>query len=427
MTIPGPQDISRHELENGIVLLVRENHSSPSVVVSGYLAVGSYDEPEEQAGLAAFTADGLTRGTIRRSFDQIYEEVESVGASIGFSASVHYTGFGAKSLAEDLPLVLDILADALRHPTFPPQEMEKLRGEILADIRERSHDTRHMASLAFGELAYPQGHPYRRSLIGYAETVSSITRQDLAAFYERGFGSRGMVMVIVGAVEAGRAVELVEGVLGDWEGSNLDRAPLPPVSRPEKTQADILLGYPGPPRSDPAFLDALVCNTVLGVFGMMGRLGARVREEQGLAYYSFSRISGGKGPGPWEVVAGVHPAYVDKAVESIRGEIRRICQEPVGQEELEDTQNYMVGSMPLQLETNEGVARAILNIEKHDLGLDYMERYSGLIRAVTPERVQAAARQWLDPDAYILAIAGPPTSNPQPPTSSIQPPTWSSE
>ncbi|HIQ00995.1 MAG TPA: insulinase family protein, partial [Anaerolineales bacterium] len=176
---------------------------------------------------------------------------------------------------------------------------------------------------------------------------------------------------------------------------------------PGKTQTDLVLGYPGPPRTDPAFLDAALCNTILGVFGMMGRLGDKVRDEQGLAYYSYSRIEGGPGPGPWMAIAGVNPANVEQAIESIRAEIRRICQEPVEPKELADSQAFLVGSLPLRLETNEGVARAILEMELYDLGLDYLQRYSDLIQEITPERVLAAAQTWLDPDAYTLAIAGP--------------------
>ena len=180
------------------------------------------------------------------------------------------------------------------------------------------------------------------------------------------------------------------------------------VAIPGKTQSDIMLGYPGPARSEPDFLDAVVCNTILGVFGLMGRLGDKVREEQGLAYYSFSRVDGGPGPGPWRVIAGVNPANVDQAVASIRAEIRRICEEPVDEEELKDNRAFITGSLPLRLETNEGVARTIINMERYGLGLDYLRRYTGLINEITAERVQAVAQRWLDSDAYALAVAGPP-------------------
>ncbi len=419
MSIPGPDNITRHELPNGIVVLVRENHNSPSVVTSGYLCVGAYDERAEQAGLSSFAASTLMRGTVNRTFEQIYEELESVGASAGVGGGTYTTGFGSKSLAEDLPLALDILADVLRHPTFPRDDVERLRGEILTDLEERAYDTRRMASLAFYELVYPKEHPYARSVVGYTETINALSRDDLAEFYANGYGPQGMTVVLVGAVDTADALTQVENAFGDWEGRTYERVPLPEVSRivetyeravsiPGKTQSDVILGYPGPSRTAPDFMDAAMCNTILGVFGLMGRLGEKVREEQGLAYYSFSRVDGGPGPGPWRVIAGVNPDNVEQAITSIRAEIRRICEERVEETELEDNKAFITGSLPLRLETNEGVAGTIINMERYGLGLDYVQRYASLINEITAERVQAVAQRWLDPDAYALAIAGPP-------------------
>jgi zinc protease len=418
VSIPGPETITRRELPNGVVVLARENHASPSVVVNGYLSVGAYDERPEQAGLAAFTAEALTRGTEGRSFEQIYETLESVGASAGVSGATHTTSFGTKSLAEDLPLALDVLGDVLRRATLPPAEIEKLRGEILTDLEERAHDTRSMADLTFDELAYPQAHPYSRSTDGYIETVSGIGRDDLATFYADGYGPQGMVVAVVGAVETAAALAQIEAAFGDWQAPTFERDPLPEAPRiaevreravtiPGKTQSDIVLGYPGPARASPDFLDAVVCNSILGVFGLMGRLGEKVREEQGLAYYSYSRVDGGSGPGPWHVAAGVNPANVEQAVASIRAEIRRMCEEPVDEKELAGNKAFITGSLPLRLETNEGVARHILEMERYGLGLDYLLRYEALINVITVEQVQAVAQRWLDPDAYALAIAGP--------------------
>ena len=112
---------------------------------------------------------------------------------------------------------------------------------------------------------------------------------------------------------------------------------------------------------------------------------------------------------PWRVIAGVNPVNVERAITSIRAEIRRLCEEPVDEKELADNKAFITGSLPLRLETNEGVARAILDMERYDLGLDYLQRYTALINEITVERVQAVARRWLNPDAYALAIAGPPT------------------
>jgi len=419
MAFPGVHDIARFELPNGIVVLVRENHASPAMVLTGYLMVGAYDEAPERAGLAGFVADGLMRGTAEQSFDEIYGALESVGASMGISGGTHATGFGARSLSEDLPLVLDTLAEVLREPTFPPDEVEKLRGEILADLAERAHDTGRMANLTFHELAYPDGHPYAVSSLGYVDTIQSISRDDILRFYSDGYGPQGMTIVVVGGVDGDEVVRRIEAVLGDWVGQTFERQPLPDVDRlsgvrqrrveiPDKTQSNIVLGYPGPARTHPDYLDARVCNTILGVFGLMGRLGKNVRDEQGLAYTSYSSLSGGHGPGPWRVVAGVDANHVEQAVESIRAEIRRICDELVNEDELSDSQAYLTGSMPLQLETNGGVAGTILSMERYRLGLDYLQRYRGMIEEVTAEQVREAARRWLDPDAYALAIAGPP-------------------
>jgi len=165
-SIPGPESIVRHVFDNGMIALVRENFSSPSVVVGGTLWAGSLDEPDKRAGLASFVAECLSRGTQRRTFAQIYEEIESVGASFGVDGGRHATGFGAKGLAEDLGLLLDIIGDVLRHPTFPAEEVEKVRGEILTDLQIRAHDTRRVAGLEFRALAYPD-HPYGRSTDGY--------------------------------------------------------------------------------------------------------------------------------------------------------------------------------------------------------------------------------------------------------------------
>ncbi len=179
------------------------------------------------------------------------------------------------------------------------------------------------------------------------------------------------------------------------------------VAMPDKTQSDIVLGWPAMRRAAPDFDAARLANTVLGVFGMMGRLGANVREKQGMAYYAASRLSADREPGTWVTYAGVNPANVARATRAVLDEIKRLCDEPVPTAELEDSKHYLTGSMPLQLETNDGVASLLVDIEWHQLGLDYLARYPGIINSLTAEQVQAAAQKYLDPAAYVLAVAGP--------------------
>ena len=419
-SIPGPDNIQRREYPNGMVVLVKENFTNPVVVIDGVLNFGSADVKREQAGLASFTSGVIMRGTQRRSFQQIYAAIESVGATVDVSAGLNRSGFGSKSLAEDLPLVIDILADVLQHPTFPAAEVEKERGEILTDLEERAHDTQRLASLTFRETLYPPEHPYSISGSGYVETITALQRDDLERFYRERAGAQGMSATIVGAVKAEDAFRMWEDAFGNWIGARHERAPLPDAPRltepraksvdvPGKTQSDLVLGFIGPARASPDFLAAALCNSVLGRFGLYGRLGAKVREKGGMAYYSFSSLEGGLGPGAWNVVAGVNPANVDRAVKLIVGEIRRICDTKVPAKELADNRAFITGSLPLRLETNDGVADQITNMELYGLGLDYLQKYSDTINAISAAQVQAAAQKYLDPDAYALAVAGPMT------------------
>jgi zinc protease len=399
-------------------MLIYENHSNPSVVVSGYLWAGALSERPDKAGLSSYTAGMLMRGTESRTFRQINKSLESVGAQLGLYGGIHLVGFGGKALAEDLDLLLDILADCLQKPVFPPDEVEKLRGQILTSLERRAQDTRRMARLTFNALLYPD-HPYGRSAQGYNETISGLDRDDLEAYYREHYSPQGMVMAIVGAVQTNDILERTRAKLGNWQAQCRDpNRTIPPavhltdpvrrtVPIEGKAQSDLILGWPGMARDDPNYVKANLANTVLGIFGMMGRLGDNVREEQGLAYYVYSQLEAGLGAGPWFAAAGVHPSNVDQAVESILYEVRRLREEPVPIAELADSQSFLTGSMPLHLETNEGVARTLLDIERHGLGLDYLQRYADLVNGVTVEDVQQVARQYLEPEVYALAIAGP--------------------
>jgi zinc protease len=417
-SLPNPDDIVQATLANGLRVLVRENHSSPSVVIDGYLPGGSVLEPAAQAGLASFTAAMLMRGTTHRTFEQINEVIEAVGASLGVYSGRHVVGVGGKCLAEDFGLVMDVLGDVLQRPTFPLEHIERVRGQRLTSLQERDNDTRAVAALLFRELAYPAEHPYGSPIEGHAETVSALQQADLASFYHGVYGPTGGVLVIVGAVQAGEAVAQVEQALGAWPGHTPAQVQFPPISAPVtviraarnlpgKTQTDIVLGIPALRRSDPDYDAARLADTVLGRFGMMGRLGENVREQLGLAYHVYSTLEGSREPGPWTVVAGVNPADVDRCLAAIDVELLRLTAELAPEEELADSKAYLAGSLPLRLETNEGVAAAILDMAWYDLGLDYLLRYRDRIERITAEQVRAATARFWQSGAYVLAMAGP--------------------
>ena len=417
-SFPGPDDITRLQLENGITILARANFNSPSVVISGYLPVGNLFDPDEKLGLADFSAAALMRGTDRRDFQAIYAALESVGASLGFSGGTHSTGFGGRSLVEDLDMLLELLAETLRQPAFPTEHVERLRAQLLTSLAIRAQDTGEMASLTFDQIVY-DGHPYSRPEEGFPETVQAIGRDGLVEFHKTHYGPRGLVMAVVGAVEPAQVIAKVERTLGDWANPSQPEPPsVPPVHLldkevirkvpiPGKSQVDIVMGTVGPERRSPDYLAAALGNSILGQFGMYGRIGEAVRERAGLAYYAYSSLSGGPGPGPWYVSAGVDPENVEKTIDLIRQEVTRFVGDTLTRAELEDSQSQYIGSLPLTLESNGGVAGALLNLERYDLGLDYYRRYAGLISAMTLEEVLETARRYLRPERLGIGVAGP--------------------
>jgi zinc protease len=417
-SLPGPDDIYREVLPNGITVLTRSNFNSPSVVISGYFGAGALYDPDDKLGLAEYTSYTLMRGTQTRSFDQIYHELESVGASLGFSSGVHTSGFNGRSLAEDLPLLLTLLAESLISPSFSKVEVEKLRAQFLTGLAIRAQDTSDMASLIFDQILF-KGHPYSRPEDGYPETIMNIKRSDLVRFHRDHYGPSGMVIAVVGAVTAQEAVRQVKRSLGGWQVKGQKPAAVLPelkllkrtVSKhyriPGKSQSDLVIGTNGPRRRDPEYMSASLGNNILGQFGMMGRIGEVVREKSGLAYYAYSSLSAGTGPGSWEVSAGVNPQNVAKARQLIQDELERYTQEGITEEELADSQANFIGRLPLSLESNGGVANALLNIERHQLGLDYYRRYPELVHAVTREDVLSTARKFIDPGRLAISVAGP--------------------
>lgn len=417
-SLPGPEDIKKVTLPNGITILTRPNFNSPSIVISGYLASGSLFDTHEKLGLAQFTALALMRGTQQQSFQKIYDSIESIGANLGFGASVHNISFGGRALAEDLPLLLKLLSECLRYPTFPADQVEKLRASLMTRLAIRAQDTSELASLAFDEIVF-SGHPYSRPEDGYTETIQRITQPDLVDFHHRLYGPRDMVVVVVGAVEPEKAVEQVQMFLGDWENPEQPVAPeMPPVTPlketvrrqidvPGKVQTDLVMGTLGPERRSPNYLPASLGNSVLGQFGMMGRIGDVVREQAGLAYHASTSLNAWITAGSWEVTAGVNPANLQRSIDLIISELGRFVSEPVTPEELQDSQANYVGRLPLSLESNGGVANALLNLERFQLGLDYYQRYPQLIASVTPEMVLEAARAYIHPDKLAIVSAGP--------------------
>ena len=413
------QPFERYRLPSGSVSLTQVRPEEPAVSVRVRTMAGALGDPSGKEGTAVLAARSMLRGTAERSFPAINEFTDNLGASISVDAGRTATDIAIRCLREDLEPMLRLAAEILRFPTFPPDEVEQVRRELLTGIREADQDTRATADRLVRQAVFPPPHPLGRRVSGDQESVPTITRDDLVEWHRRRFGPNLVIVALVGGVESSRAVaELLADVFGGWNmtGEATDAPPPAPArvvrswshaAIPGKSQSDIAIGWPTISRLDPAFYALDSANLILGRLGLMGRLGATVRDAKGLAYYVFSAIEPGREGSLWAARAGVDPANVEEAVTAILDELDQITTRPVSAEELADAKNYLTGSLPLALETNDGVAATLLNIEYYDLGLDFLDRYPDLINGLTAEDLVAVARANLRPDAVAVAVAGP--------------------
>jgi len=407
----------RHVLSNGAVVLTQETAFSPAVTIHLSFRAGSLYDRGDLAGLAWFMGRVIDRGTATRSADAIADGLDDRGVALKVTTNRHLTTLSCTCLSEDFADVLSVLADVARNPIFPPGEIEKRRAETMTAIRQDQDNPGIRAAEALQALLYRDNHPYGRPAKGRVEIVERYTREDLLAHHAARFTPATLVALIVGDVPAGVAAERVDAAFDGWRATpsgDRDVPPLPPgdprriaIPMPDKSQSDIAYGFTSITRLDPAYHAHWMMNTILGQFGLGGRLAENIRERQGMAYYAFSAFDPSLGPGPLVIRAGVDPANVARALEAIDAEVGALGRDGATPKEIEETRQYLIGSIPRMLENNPSIALFLQTVEFFGLGLDYDRRLPGLLRAVTLEDVNAAAASVLDPARACSAVAGP--------------------
>lgn len=408
---------ARSVLDNGMVVLAKRATATPAVTIHAMVQAGTVHDAPGLPGVTHFVARVLDRGTEKRNAGAIADALDDRGVSLSIKANRHTTGLAVDCLSEDLDSILGLVADILRRPSFPEDQVSLRRREILTRLRQDEDNPGVRAVEAVFPLMYGAVHPYAWPGKGTPESVERIGRQDLLAFHRARYVAARTSLAIVGDIEPARAVAAAADAFGDWRGSGAEDTGVPsPVRRtdrqisvvpmPSKAQADIAYGFVTITRTDPAYYAWWVMNTVLGQYGIGGRIGDDVREQQGLAYYAFSSFDPHVVPGPLVIRAGVDGANVDRVIETIDAQVAKLAAEGPTSEEIADTKHFLIGSLPRTLETNAGIAFFLQAAEHFDLGLDYDLRLPALIEGVTRESAHQAAAQ-LDPSAAAIAIAGP--------------------
>lgn len=408
----------RTVLDNRAVVIVQETPTTPAVTILATFLAGGFYEPADLPGVAYLAGRVLDRGTAHRSAEMISEQLDDRGVALKVSTTRHTLSLGCTCLSEDFDEVLSIVLDVARRPVFPEHEIAKRRAEAITAVRQDVDNPAVRATETFFELLYGARHPYGRRSKGSVESLEHIRRADLVAFHEARVRPSTATLAIVGDVKPVHALARAARELDGWHSTVSDEPAVPAapsrtcrewrfIPMPGKSQTDIAYGFVAVQRLDPRYYAYWMMNNILGQFGLGGRLADNIRERQGMAYYAFSAFDPSVGEGPLVIRAGVDPANLERAIAAIDHEVRDLGMNGPTARELEESRDYLIGSIPRMMETNQSIASFLQNAEQFGLGLDYDRQLPRHLSAVTLDEVRAAATDILSPDRAVVAAAGP--------------------
>ena len=410
-------DLDRRTQANGLRVSAVPIAGLRSVSVLLAMEAGQYFEPPGRPGVARLTAQAMLRGTARRDAVAWSDALDALGASARLDVGLHAAVFSGQCLAGDLEAFLDLVAETVVTPALAPEGLEFVRAQALAEHEEAKKDTRSVADQTWRELTYPPGHPFRTRAIGDEAVVRTATIEEVRSHHRAAIRAGGSVLVLAGALDPGGAFAAADRAFAAWPTGErparaVEPAALPGVRRravvvPDKTQADIVLGWPGIPRRDTRFTKAQVANMVFAADTFASRAGQVVRDELGLAYYVFSTVAGTAAQGPWTVRMGVNPENAERAIAVTLMELKKIRDGATADDDLDLARDKLVGELEVGRESPNGVAAMVLEAELFQLGPDHLQRYPRELRSVTKADVVAIATELLPLDRYALAIAGP--------------------
>lgn len=402
----------RYTLGNGTRLIVSEQHALPLVAVQVLVDAGSRWDPRGQEGVANLAADLLTEGTKTRGASEISQAFDFIGAAYSTSADTDFAILTLTVLSKDFDAGVSLLLDLLLHPSFPDAEVARRREAALGRIKASEDDPGQVAARAFVQTL-SAGEPYGHVVIGTPEAVRKLTRKDIVAFYGQHYHPEGTIITVVGDVSAAEVRDRMEQALRNWRKGGMAAFQYPAAAPRQAqtvavdkpiTQANIILGQRGVARDNPDYYALQVMNYILGGGGFVSRLLDNIRTKAGLAYSVASFFTVNRSPGSFQVVMQTKNESTTDAIQRACGELARIRQEPVSDDELNDAKLYLTGSFPLKLDSDTKVAGFLTQVEFFALGADYADAYIQRINAVTKEDVQRVARQYLHPDQMDLVV-----------------------
>ncbi len=419
-TQPLPEQFT---LANGLVVLMLPDHSASTINLIGQIDAGTDFDTNQKSGTAILTAANLMNGTQTQNALTLAKSLENRGASLGFSASREGVKIGGNALAENLPILLQTLADVVQNATFPNVQLDLSRQRALTALKLELDDPRQLGRRVFQQAIYPENHPFHS--FPTEESLKSITRADLVRFYHEHYRPDTIQLALVGDFNPASVRPLLDNAFGKWQV--LDKRPslpFPTISLPKattrlsqvipgKAEAVTYIGYSGISRSDPRFYTALVLNQILGGNTLSSRLGTEVRDRQGLTYGIRSSFQAGIHPGPFLIAMQTAPGDAQKAIASTLALLKQLREQGVTEAELSTAKRSITSTYPVELAKPGDLANVILSNSVYGLGTEELRQFPKRIEAVSRDQVQQAIQQLIHPDSLVIVTTGPGETSPK--------------
>ena len=410
--------VERGRLSGGLPVHAVHLPGRPLITASLILPMGAVDEPTEIGGATVLAARALTEGTRRRDAVALVEAAERLGASLHAEAGWDATKIGVDVPAERLAPALELLAEVVREPAFPPHEVERLRDQRLNDLLQAKADPARRAEEAYLATIYESASPYARPAGGLRDTVAGIDAGVVGTAYGSWASFRRAALVIggdLGGLDLPATLEPILGDLGPAPGAvtppapadagRLDGVVVRIVHRPGSVQSELRVGHRGLSRRIPDYHAVSVMSAILG--GLFNsRLNMKLREEKGYTYGAGAGFDFRRHAGPFTARAAVNTDATAPALADLLAELRRMRETAPTEAELRAARDYLVGVFPLRFETPGPVAAAVGGLVTYELPDDELERYRPAIEAVTGADVLAAARNHIDLERLGVVVVG---------------------
>lgn len=406
------RNLRRTVLPNGLTILTERMEHLRSVAMGVWIKSGSRCEPAEINGISHFVEHMLFKGTGSRSAQAIAREMDSIGGNLDAFTGKETICFNVKSLAEHVPVALDVLSDLVLHPVFAPDDIERERGVILEEIKIDEDNPDVLVHELFTQ-GFWKGHPLGKPILGTTETVRTLDRAQLAGYHGDRFHAGNMIFSAAGQLQHDEFVAAVAARFGQMPGgATLHEEPAPEASarillRNKKSleQVQICLGVPAPPITAPERYAALILNTVLGG-GMSSRLFQTIREERGMAYSVYSDLSPYRDTGTLCVFAGSSSSKALEVVKLILAEFSSLKQSPLEHEEIKRAKDQLKGNILLGLESSNARMANIARQEMYFHSFVSSDEVIRRIEAVRSEDVQQLAASLFHGERIAITLLG---------------------